>query len=354
MKLPLPLLHARRQDPLYSAVTSARPLPLNFDPADRKLFAHELHKSIPPTLLLHFENCRVASNGLLFKGIHVFEESFGYRSMLEQWATLKNVSKFFVANYAIKKKQRFDEEVVLFVDNWSGAYFHWLTDALPRLYAVRETLPSLNILLPEECASQEYTLPSLMPFKLKAIRYLNKNSVLLCRKLLVPTHTAPSGNYNPNIVKGLRDLFRGHFRGQEELTFGDKIYISRKKAKVRRIVNEAEVDETLRAYGFESVCFEDFSFAQQVSIASNARCVVSNHGAGLTNILFMPAGCSVLELRKSGDSHNNCYFALASSLDQRYFYQLCDACNPNEGAYSADLLVRTDALQKNLDRMSSE
>ena len=176
MRLPLPLLHARRKDPLYSAVVSARPLPLNFDPADRELFAHELHKSIPPTLLLHFENCRVASNGLLFKGIHVFEESFGYRSMLEQWATLKNVSKFFVANYALKKKQRFDEEVVLFVHNWSGAYFHWLTDALPRLYAMSETLPSIDILLPEEYASKEYTLQSLLPFKLKAIRYLNKNS----------------------------------------------------------------------------------------------------------------------------------------------------------------------------------
>ena len=57
---------------------------------------------------------------------------------------------------------------------------------------------------------------------------------------------------------------------------------------------------------------------------SRARYVVSNHGAGLTNMLFMKDGARVLELRHVSDYVNNCYFILASALQFDYLYQLCE------------------------------
>ena len=69
-----------------------------------------------------------------------------------------------------------------------------------------------------------------------------------------------------------------------------------------------------------------------------AKYLISNHGAGLTNMLFMKAGGNVLELRHRGDKHNNCYFSLASTLRLNYYYQLCDSENNIEDAYTANLL----------------
>jgi capsular polysaccharide biosynthesis protein len=351
MKIKPLLLQAQQRELLYPESHCTRRLPVNLEAADLGLFKHELEKSIPATDLLQFDHCRVAGNGILYQGMRVFEESFGYRCMLDEWASLKNLVRFFVGQYALKKLQTCDEDVVLFIDNWSGAYFHWITDSLSRLYAARETVKGATILLPMHYGQFEYTLPSLAPFRTGAIKYLDKDHVLLCRRLIVPTHTAPSGNYNASLISGLRDLIVNHFGGRNLSPSGERVYISRRKAKVRRIVNEAEVEAVLKQYGFRIVCFEDFTFAQQVAIASNARYLISNHGAGLTNMLFMPVGSSVLELRKAGDSHNNCYFALASSLDLRYLYQLCDIQNPNADAYSADLVVHTERLKRNIDLM---
>lgn len=351
MKIKPLLLHAKQREVLYSESHSRRRLPLNLEASDLGLFEHELEKSIPATALLQFDRCRVAGNGMLFRGIRVFEESFGYRGMLDEWASLKNMLRFFVLNYAFKKLQTCDEDVFLFIDTWSSAYFHWITDALARLYALGDKVKGATILLPMQYERFEYTGPSLAPFRIGAIKYLDKDHVLLCRRLIVPTHTAPSGNYNASLIRGMRDLFINHFGGRDLIPSGERVYISRRKAKVRRIVNEAEVEAVLKQYGFRTVCFEDFTFTEQVAIASNARYIVSNHGAGLTNMLFMPAGGSVLELRKAGDGHNNCYFALASSADLQYLYQLCDPQNPDENAYSADLQVHTERLKRNVELM---
>ena len=75
-----------------------------------------------------------------------------------------------------------------------------------------------------------------------------------------------------------------------------------------------------------------------------ARYIVSNHGAGLTNMLFMKDGGSVLELRHVSDCINNCYFTLASALDLKYFYQTCAPQNQ-----SADRTTPTSFVDTGLN-----
>jgi capsular polysaccharide biosynthesis protein len=82
-----------------------------------------------------------------------------------------------------------------------------------------------------------------------------------------------------------------------------------------------------------------------------ARYVVANHGAGLANMLFLPERSSVLELRKFGDSTCNCYFILASALRLKFYYQLCQAENPDEEGNSGNVLVDLKLFTKNLELM---
>ena len=159
----------------------------------------------------------------------------------------------------------------------------------------------------------------------------------------MPSHTAPSGHYNEEIIRGVREVLLSAYGDSDQ---GEKIYISRRNAAKRRIVNEDEVTRVLARFGFQTIYTEEFSFAQQVQVCSRARYIVSNHGAGLTNILFMPEAGSVLELRHREDRINNCYFTLSSALNLNYFYQTCRPGNDDPDPHMADLVVDSEELER--------
>jgi hypothetical protein len=336
---------------LCGETLSARRLPANFDEQDKTLFEHELNRVIPETRLLELNHVNVSSDGIVFSAGRILVESFGYRNQFICWANSRNLLRFFLHNYAFKARQGLDNKGLWIIDNWGSAYFHWLADALPRLYLIRDQLADSTLLLPESFKTSGYVLPSLAPFAIRDIKFIGNNQVFHCEKLLVPSHTAPSGNYNESVIGGLRQLYTSYYGKMQNVSSSDKIYISRGKARARRVINEKDVVAVLKEHGFCVVHFEDYPFEQQVKIILHARYVVSNHGAGLTNMLFLPPGSSVFELRKFGDSHNNCYFALACALDLKYYYQLCKPENLDEDAFSANVYVDLKLFRKNLELM---
>jgi len=328
------------------ASVSKRTLPRNFEQGHLQLFQHELEKNIPQSELLRFHNVRVSSEGLLFKGLKMLPESFAFPVELDEWKR-RSVVKFLVTNYLFRKQRKIEREVLWITDYWSKGYFHWLTDALTRLFVVRDRLDGLTLMLPWEFATREFVKPSLDVFGVKNVDFIQPNEVLQCRSLMMPTHTAPSGHFKDEVIRGVRAKLLAAFGDASYSGLGERIYISRGAAGRRRIANEDELVPILRKFGFQSICSEELSFQEQVAVASRARYLVSNHGAGLTNMLFMREGGSVLELRHRADWINNCYFILASALDFNYFYQLCEPA-VEEDPHTADLLVAPGQLEENL------
>jgi len=104
----------------------------------------------------------------------------------------------------------------------------------------------------------------------------------------------------------------------------ENIYISRNKASVRRVINENELMNFLAPLGFKSYCLEDFSFNDQVRIFSKAKIVVGPHGSGLTNIMWLGNGASVIELMPESRLHPD-YFQLSRALGLRYTAIICKA-----------------------------
>jgi capsular polysaccharide biosynthesis protein len=205
-------------------------------------------------------------------------------------------------------------------------------------------------MLPAGYENLEFVASSLKAFGVKKFEFIGPDEVLECRSLLMPSHTAPSGHYNEEIIRGVRDVLLSSYGDSDQ---GHKIYISRGSAQKRRIVNEDEVTKLLSKFGFETIRAEDLSFAEQVQICSRTHCIVSNYGAGLTNMLFMPEGGSVLELRHQADDINNCYFTLASALNLNYFLQTCRPSDDGPNPHIADLIVDVDELEHNLLRLRS-
>jgi capsular polysaccharide biosynthesis protein len=350
---------------LRSETTSRRKLPVNLDQDDLSLFSAELERVIPPTRLLRLRDVSVSAEGVLFQKGRMLPESFAFPHTRASWKR-RSVVKFFLNNYLVRPRRRFAPASVWVTDDWSAGYFHWLADVLPRLFTMKDQLGDLVLLLPDACKELKYVSASLEPFKIGAVEFVGPGEVLVCDNLLVPTQTAPSGHYNDELIRAVGKL-QVEFHASNVLTVphtpsapntspsretpADRIYISRALAPKRKISNEEGVIEVLREFNFRVVRTEDHSFAEQVRLAAGARCVVSNHGAGLTNMLFMAPGVSVLELRHATDRINNCYFTLASALNLNYFYQSCEPENAGEDPHSADLRVDLNVLKTNLELM---
>ena len=331
---------------LCSASFSKRKLPRNFDQAHLNLFQHEFEKPIPESRLLRFENVGVSSEGLLFKGAKMLPESFAYAFEFDEWKR-RSVLKFLVTNHFLRKRRRIETPVLWITDYWSKGYFHWLTDALTRLYVVRDRLDQVTLLLPWEFETRDFVKSSLQVFGVKNVDFIQKNEVVECRSLLMPTHTAPSGHFRDEVIQGVRTTLLSAFG---DSTPGDeRIYISRRAAGRRKIANEDELTQIFKKFDFRLIRAEELSFEEQVKLISRARYLASNHGAGLTNMLFMRAGGSVLELRHETDYINNCYFVLASALGLKYYYQLCKAERDFADPHTADLIVDPKELQHNLE-----
>jgi len=187
-------------------------------------------------------------------------------------------------------------------DIWSNGYFHWMTDAIPRLLTIQDKLKNSTLLLPGNYRSLKFIIPSLKPFTIKNIEFVD--GVFRLDNLNMPSHTAPTGNFRQNFVVSLRDRYTAFNKNETRDPGYRRIYISRGIANRRKISNEKECLVVFEKYGFRVLHLENHSFEDQVRLVSNAEYLVSNHGAGLTNMLFMNPGSRVLELRRREDKNN--------------------------------------------------
>ena len=337
----------RSSTTLLAASVSTRRLPVNLEAGDRWLFEHELQRALPASRLIDMREVRVGAGGVLFKAGRILPESFAFPHLLGEWTRLRRL-RFLAGHYLLKTPRRIERDALWIADTWSAGYFHWLADTLPRLFLVRDHLKDWTLLLPDYARDLTFVEPSLAPFGAGRVEYAARGEVLACRRLFVPTHAAPSGHFNDAVILSVRDLLVTAYGGDGD---GDRLYISRSLARRRKVSNETAVVEVMRRFGFRIFHPESCPFEEQVRAASAARHLVSSHGAGLTNMLFMHPGSHVLELRHEGDRLSNCYFTMASALGLNYAYQTCASIDPGEPPHTADLRVDIPRLERNLERL---
>jgi tetratricopeptide (TPR) repeat protein len=100
----------------------------------------------------------------------------------------------------------------------------------------------------------------------------------------------------------------------------ERIYISRRKNSRRPLQNEVAVEMMLQKLGFQIVFMEDEPLEKQIAIVSDAKVIVAPHGAGLTNILFAPAGRILVELIPQ--SYQHLEFCELAHLCGHFYYPL--------------------------------
>lgn len=310
--------------------------PVNLKIEDLWLFKRELRKEFAAPLIIDLKNVIITGDidftqNLKSNVLVSCHANFFQRTILQL------IKRSIKQNLAFRLKKHF-----IISDSWSNGYFHWLLDCLPRLILSEDSGLNLPLILPSFLKDKDYVSESLSLLGKTNYQFLKKNKWYFIKSLSFPVHLATTGNYNDDIIKKLRNRITP---GDRQIP-GLKIYISRSKAFIRLIANEAEIIPVLSKMGFEIIFCEDMSFAEQVQLLSKAKYLVSNHGAGLSNMLFMAPQSSVLELRKINDDHNNCYFSLASALDLKYYYLECFPVNDDEETHTANLIVDPDKFSQ--------
>ena len=173
-----------------------------------------------------------------------------------------------------------------------GNYCHWLLDWLPRLSLCEHAGPFENIVCNNR-VRHDFMAESLafLGYSDRTVIEAAARTVWRFEKLLVPD-SAITGTFRHPMQLCHPDLI-GWWRSRLPVRKPRrKFYIPRTNKRV--VQNETELVNLLD--GFEVFDPGRHSFEEQIEAFSEAEAVVGAHGAGLTNILFAPEGCRVLEL----------------------------------------------------------
>ena len=165
----------------------------------------------------------------------------------------------------------------------------------------------------------------LAPFS-REYKLFKASSLLLVSKMHYISQPGGPLVFQPVPLKAVRTLLLDYYTDRNQnLNDGNKIYISRSKGYKRTLVNDRSVIPLMEKRGYKVVFCEELSIQDQINIFNRADTVVSIHGAGLTNMLFMNPGSKVLEIRNGLGNHmNNCFLALADTLGHDYYYYIGD------------------------------
>ncbi len=230
---------------------------------------------------------------------------------------------------------------------------------MTKLIVLRRSYPESIVILPRSYLKIGFVVKSLEAFGIRSknIITINKKSNLKVPKLGFIECVNNTNDlfgfpnyYNFLEFQEIRKTIINYFSKDFRINFGDKIYISRnnpKKSGMRRITNHQEVDDLLKKHGFKTVYMEDYDFLDQVSIASYAKYIVSPHGAGITNALFIKNDGILLELVDK-NWINNCFEEMSKKIGIGYIRQNCKPQDESKAMIVRDIIVDLEELEKNL------
>lgn len=294
---------------IYDATLSTRIKPINFSQEIEPIFRNDLSKYIIPSHVRIIKHAIILSDVVFSPFLCKFYSSYSLKKNPSIFSLLKRFSFLLYPGNIIEK-------AIWIKDDWSNNYYHWLTDALPRLLLDESISKDYVVLIPEYYAHFTF-----IPESLKLLgftpHFFNRKSSVYIKKLLLPSHTSITGHYNEQVINKVRNSLSIK-ASQKDIS--KRIYISRSLAEVRRIINEQEVISVFKRFNYEIHHFENYSLQEQIELMSQTKYLASIHGAGLTNMLFMTQHTHILEIRNKNNSRDNCFFNLASALSLKYFY----------------------------------
>jgi capsular polysaccharide biosynthesis protein/Flp pilus assembly protein TadD len=249
-------------------------------------------------------------------------------------------------------------EAILLGMGGNGNYYHWLIDFVPRLVTIwrhgfrHGPLAKVPLLLSDRCPATIVDLLGYLGVEKSRLTIVPEGVPVAVDKLYVPPLPSWELATLGRSIRHHNELLAPHIK--QWSTTGvifdspERVYISRSGAAQRRVVNEAEVCQLLRKWGFTIMTPDTSDIRQQIGSLAKAKICVSAHGAGLANMRFAPTGCEVIEFTYL-DNPPKHISRLCSACGHPYHAVFCTALvDPRIRPGKWDIRVPIDRLEATL------
>jgi capsular polysaccharide biosynthesis protein len=269
---------------------------------------------IPEVFLACFHNARLEGRDFLLLSREnqiLFESALSQQEVLEQNGILDTLIR--------PTARRLSGTYALLAHPWAWGYYHWVIEVLPKLSLIEELddLKSVPLIVPHRLNAFQSDSLLMAGVSVDRMVHLDEGDWQVDH-LFFPEMLAPSGNPSPQAVTWLRERFLKESSTQNSPS-GRRIYLTRRDAAQRSLLNEEEIVEYLREADFEIICPGELSFPEQVKTFRDVEVVIAPHGAGATNMVFAPPSATLIEF--FGDNYiNGCYWALANICGQTHAF----------------------------------
>lgn len=226
---------------------------------------------------------------------------------------------------------------------YSQEYFHWFCDVLPCLYKVKALLPQdTHYIIQNNPPTWMCESIELIGISLEKCYEFDGHLPLKLEKLYFTPPVAMTGDHDPEALKWVRNKILKKAGLLSSIKPKLRLYVSRSKAKCRRIVNEEELLKRLSIFDFQVVLAEMLTLKQQINLFSQAEWIVGPHGAGLTNMLYAPEGTKIIEFFEPSILRR-CYYQMSQALNHSHYISVGETIV--NGSEEPDIYLNDCALE---------
>lgn len=190
-----------------------------------------------------------------------------------------------------------------------GNHYHWLIDFVPRLFTLMQhgvvagEPGAPPLLVSDDCPAAIVELLGYLGVEEENLIFAPRGRAVAVDHLSIPAMPSFSPAVLARSIQWVKSRLAGPAAGwlRGGRSGEKRVYLDRRSATSRRVMNEGAVVELLAKSGFDIVSPDPTSMRQQITKLMSARIIVSAHGAGMANMIFAPPGCEIIELTYPND-----------------------------------------------------
>jgi capsular polysaccharide biosynthesis protein len=295
-----------KKELLYPEFSVRRTPPLGYDDPSFHLSFLRLEDHVGPCSLCELDDALVAPSGVVFKDGQIVPES------VHIFHSLKPNRGTFYKKMILGRVRPVHARCFVVHNPYHLNYYHWMTEVMPRLFSIREWIRDRVMLMGDE--SRVWQMEYLRYFDFAGVVHVGRLELARADNVIVPQPLSPFPIHNEAAVREMANWLKDR-AGSEDDRYRDfrNLFIVRELGKWRNLINQDEVRSLLERYDFKAVSLESLSVSDQIALFRNVRNLVSVHGAGMANMIYMEPGGSVVDL--INEHHRDASF-----------YNLADVC----------------------------
>jgi len=326
---------------IYPATSVKEAAPLSVENSIHSIYSNEYSRRRPQAFVACIPNGRVwGRNGTVITPDDILlsdvSREFGkYKGVFD-----KQHSVF--RRFKLGGLQKIKGNVAIVATSGSSNYYHWMFDVMPRFALLQKSgvwdkIDHFII----DYTGQKFQKECLELLGIPLHKIIKSNDQwkfhMEAASLWVPSLPSVLSTVEQWSVDYLGRLFLNITPVTAKRS--RKLYISRRKAPSRKLLNEDEIFEELKKSGFEEFFPENYSVKEAAVFFNEATHVVGVHGAGFSNIAFCEAGTRVLDI--VAPRHvDGIYWMLTNKVKGKYVYIFAEGERPSEN---------TDLIANKLD-----